>query len=87
LYGILSSFFLNYLIKGVGVKITYTHLILIYSLPIRQLLPHRAVAQAGADESAAESSLGAGHIDAGEPFQSNRVIDEYCIHVGVGAQL
>jgi hypothetical protein len=56
-------------------------------ISLRQLLAHRAIAQAGADEGTAEKSLGAGHIDAGEAVQGDGIIDKNRIQVSVGAQL
>ena len=55
--------------------------------PLRHPLAHRAFAQAGADEGAAEDALGARRVYTLETFKSDRVVDEYRIEVGVRAQL
>ena len=46
---------------------------------LRQLLAHRAGAQAGADEGAGEQPLRGGHIDAGKALQRHRAINEHLI--------
>ena len=57
----------------------------LYLFPLRKLLADGAVAEAGTDEGTAEGALGGGHVNALEPFEGDRAIDEDGIEVNVRA--